>query len=69
MASADSSPVVSPPRRIAISQGMTLGRASILMALMVALSRVTGFGRMMVTSYLYGQNDTTDALNAAFNVP
>lgn len=56
-------------RRIEISQGLTLGRASLLMAAMVALSRLTGFGRIMLTSYLYGRNATTDAYNAAFNVP
>lgn len=52
-----------------ISQNMTLGSASVLMALMILLSRVTGFGRMMVTSHLYGQNAMTDAYNAAFNIP
>jgi putative peptidoglycan lipid II flippase len=56
-------------RRIEISQSLTLGRASLLMAAMVALSRLTGFGRIMLTSYLYGRNATTDAYNAAFNVP
>jgi hypothetical protein len=58
-----------PSRRIEISQGLTLGRASLLMAAMVALSRLTGFGRIMLTSYLYGRNATTDAYNAAFNIP
>ncbi|HEX8235632.1 MAG TPA: murein biosynthesis integral membrane protein MurJ [Abditibacteriaceae bacterium] len=59
----------STTRRIEISQGMTVGRASLLMAAMVALSRLTGFGRIMLTSYLYGRNATTDAYNAAFNIP
>ncbi|MDF2440750.1 MAG: putative peptidoglycan lipid flippase, partial [Abditibacteriota bacterium] len=48
---------------------MTVGRASLLLALMVAFSRLTGFGRMMVTSYFYGAGPVTDALYAAFNIP
>src|SRR4028119_803800 len=55
--------------RLQISTAMTVGRASLLMALMVALSRITGFGRMMVTSHLYGRNAVTDAYSAAFNIP
>jgi putative peptidoglycan lipid II flippase len=57
------------PRRIEISQNLSLGRASLLMALMVLLSRITGFGRMIVTANLYGRNALTDAYNAAFNIP
>lgn len=56
-------------RSVEISSRLTLGRASLLMAAMVALSRLTGFGRMMVTSHLYGRNAVTDAYNAAFNIP
>lgn len=56
-------------RNVEISTRLTLGRASLLMAAMVALSRLTGFGRMMVTSHLYGRNAVTDAYNAAFNIP
>jgi putative peptidoglycan lipid II flippase len=52
-----------------ISQKMTVGRAALMLALMVALSRLTGFGRLMVTSYLYGVSEVTDAYNAAFNIP
>lgn len=48
---------------------MTLGRASWLMAAMIGLSRLTGFGRIVLTSNLYGRNAVTDAYNAAFNVP
>jgi putative peptidoglycan lipid II flippase len=57
------------PGRIQISQTMTLGRASLLMAAMVLLSRITGFGRQVVTSHLYGINSLTDAYAAAFNIP
>ena len=55
--------------KIEISQNLTLGRASVLMAAMVLLSRITGFGRMVVTANLYGRNALTDAYNAAFNIP
>lgn len=61
--------VASSARRIEISQNLTLGRASLLMAAMVLLSRITGFGRMVVTANLYGRNALTDAYNAAFNIP
>jgi putative peptidoglycan lipid II flippase len=57
------------PRTPQISQAMTVGRAALMLALMVALSRITGFGRMMVTSNLYGVSPVTDAYNAAFNIP
>jgi putative peptidoglycan lipid II flippase len=67
MATAETPP--SPQRTPQISQAMTVGRASLMLALMVALSRVTGFGRMMVTSNLYGVSPITDAYNAAFNIP
>ncbi len=52
-----------------ISNRMTVGKASLLLALMIGISRLTGFGRMVVTSHLYGQNQVTDAYNAAFNIP
>jgi putative peptidoglycan lipid II flippase len=57
------------PRNIKISAAMTVGRAALLLSLMIALSRIAGFGRMMLTSYLYGISPVTDAYNAAFNIP
>jgi putative peptidoglycan lipid II flippase len=36
---------------------------------MIALSRLTGFGRMMVTAKFYGISPVTDAYNAAFLIP
>lgn len=48
---------------------MSLGKASLLLAAMIALSRVAGFGRLILTSYLYGISPQTDAYNAAFNIP
>lgn len=48
---------------------MSLGKASVLLALMIAIARITGFGRLMVTSYLYGLGGLTDAYNAAFTIP
>lgn len=52
-----------------ISSKMTVGKASLLLALMIAIARITGFGRMVVTSTIFGLNATTDAYNAAFNIP
>jgi putative peptidoglycan lipid II flippase len=59
----------SSPRVPQISSRMTVGKASLLLALMIGVSRLTGFGRMVVTSHLYGVNGQTDAYNAAFNIP
>ncbi len=56
-------------RTIEISQSMTVGRASLVMALMIALSRLTGFGRMILVSHLYGTNMQAAAFEAAFNIP
>lgn len=47
---------------------MSVGRAAVLLAAMIALSRVAGFGRLVLTSYLYGISPITDAYNAAFNI-
>lgn len=58
-----------PSRVPQISGAMSVGRASLLLGLMVALSRLTGFGRVMLTSALYGVSSKTDAYNAAFNIP
>ena len=58
------------PKRVpAISTSMSLGRASVLLAAMIALSRIAGYGRLVLTSYLYGIGPHTDAYNAAFNIP
>lgn len=54
---------------IEISQRMSVGRAALMLSLMIALSRVIGFGRTILTSHLYGQSDITDAYYAAFNIP
>ena len=58
-----------PQRVPQISSRMTVGKASLLLAAMIGISRLTGFGRMVVTSHFYGQNEVTDAYNAAFNIP
>ncbi len=60
---------VSPARTVEISQTMTVGRASLVMALMIALSRLTGFGRMILVSHLYGTGVQAAAFEAAFNIP
>ncbi|MDQ3814721.1 MAG: murein biosynthesis integral membrane protein MurJ [Armatimonadota bacterium] len=56
-------------RSLQISTTMTVGRASLLLGAMIGLSRLTGFGRVMLTSYLYGISPETDAYNYAFNIP
>ena len=58
-----------PARTIQISQSMTVGRAAWLLSAMIALSRVIGFGRTILTSYIYGQDAVSDAYYAAFNIP
>ena len=40
-----------------------------MLAAMIAVARITGFGRLVVTSTIFGLNATTDAYNAAFNIP
>ena len=70
MAKTKASPAIAPAARsIQISAAMTVGRAALLLSAMIALSRIAGFGRMMLTSYLYGISPVTDAYNAAFNIP
>ena len=61
--------VAAAPNVPQISNRMTVGKASLMLAGMIALARLTGFGRMVVTSHIYGQNQVTDAYNAAFNIP
>lgn len=67
MATADAT--IDRPRSLEISSRLTVGKASLLMAAMIALSRITGYGRQVLTSYLYGISGATDACNAAFNIP
>lgn len=40
-----------------------------VVAAMIMVSRLTGFGRTFVTAYFFGRNSATDAYNAAFNIP
>jgi putative peptidoglycan lipid II flippase len=54
---------------IKISTSLSVGRASLLMAAMIGLSRLTGFGRMMLVSHLYGTGPQAAAFEAAFNIP
>ena len=56
-------------RPLQINQITTVGRASLILALMIGLSRLTGFGRLVVASYFFGRGAQTDAYNAAFNIP
>ncbi len=57
------------PRELKINDLTTVGRASLILALMIGVSRLTGFGRLIVVSYFFGQGAQTDAYNAAFNIP
>ena len=69
---ASAAPELSPStvaREPRISEAMSVGHAGLLLGLMVALSRLTGFGRVMLTAALYGSSAKTDAYNAAFNIP
>ena len=57
------------PRELKINDLTTVGRASLILALMIGVSRITGFGRLVVASYFFGRGAQTDAYNAAFNIP
>lgn len=57
------------PRELKINDLTTVGRASLILALMIGISRLTGFGRLIVASYFFGRGAQTDAYNAAFNIP
>lgn len=48
---------------------MSVGRASLILAAMIGFSRLTGLGRMVVTSVFFGRGPDTDAYLAAFNIP
>lgn len=52
-----------------VSNTMSVARASLLMAAMIGVSRLTGFGRMMLVSHLYGTGPQAAAFEAAFNIP
>lgn len=65
MANADSR----TERKLEISQKLTIGRAALLMAAMIGLSRLTGFGRMMLVSHLYATGPEAAVFEAAFNIP
>ncbi len=56
-------------RTLSINQTTSLGRAGALVAAMILVSRLTGFARVVVTSYFFGRGPSTDAYNAAFNIP
>jgi putative peptidoglycan lipid II flippase len=60
---------VKPARALQISNTLSVGKASLLMAAMIGLSRLTGFGRMMLVSHLYGTGPQAAAFEAAFNIP
>ncbi len=57
------------PRSLSINSTLSLGRATQIVALMILVSRLTGFGRFVVTSYFFGRGPVTDAYVAAFNIP
>jgi putative peptidoglycan lipid II flippase len=58
-----------PAPTLQISNTLSVGKASLLMAAMIGLSRLTGFGRMMLVSHLYGTGPQAAAFEAAFNIP
>jgi len=66
---AGSSTIQSLRRPLGISEAATLRQAGMIMAAMIGLSRITGFGRLIVTSWLFGKGMETDAYLAAFNIP
>ncbi|RYG70754.1 hypothetical protein EON80_07005, partial [bacterium] len=48
---------------------ISLGRASVILAGMIFLSRLAGFGRNQLTSHFYGTDAQASAFNAAFAIP
>lgn len=66
---AAASKVSPPPRELRVSDALSVGRASALLAGMIFISRVAGFGRNLLTSHYYGTGPEADAFNAAFAVP
>ncbi len=57
------------PRPLQINSTTSVGRASLILALMIGVSRLTGFGRLIVASYFFGRGPATAAYVAAFNIP
>lgn len=57
------------PRELQINNLTTVGRASLILALMIGLSRLTGLGRTVVMAHFFGRGAQTDAFGAAFNIP
>ena len=57
------------PRELKINDLTSVGRASLILALMIGVSRLTGFGRLIVASYFFGRGPQTAAYVAAFNIP
>ena len=57
------------PRELKINDLTTVGRASLILALMIGLSRLTGLGRTVVMAHFFGRGAQTDAFGAAFNIP
>ena len=57
------------PRSLSINSTTSLGGATRIVALMILVSRLTGFGRFVVTSFFFGRGPTTDVYVAAFNIP
>lgn len=62
-----SSPSSNVPLKV--NEGLSLGRAALILAGMIFLSRVAGFGRVVLTSVLYGLDPEADAFTAAFAIP
>jgi putative peptidoglycan lipid II flippase len=52
-----------------INENLSVGKASAILAGMIFLSRLAGFGRNLLTSHFYGSGPEADAFNAAFAVP
>ncbi len=69
MALALSASFPAPSRPLFINEKMSVGRASAVLAAMIFLSRVAGFGRVVLTSVLYGRGPEADAFTAAFAIP
>ncbi len=56
-------------RQLRINDATSVGRAGLILAAMIAVSRLTGFGRLIVTAYFFGSGPQTAAYLAAFNIP
>lgn len=56
-------------RPIRVNEKLSLGRASVILAAMIFLSRLAGFGRVNLTTHFYGRGPAADAFNTAFAIP